>query len=88
MSIQLPLPAGWAQLMSPGDPRDRLHALRQDALDAKAEIRSALERLAERHGIAMRQVDYAMGWADDGITDLVYELERELELEIENQNPV
>ena len=88
MSLQLPLPAGWARhLLSNRDPAERLSALRQDVLDAKAEIRSSLERLAEKHHIPMREVNRSMGWADDGLADLIYETERELEHEIEEREP-
>lgn len=88
MGIQLQLPAGWALGQSLRDPGDRLSALRQDVLDAKAAIRAALEQLAERHGIPMRQVDASMGWADDGLSDLIYETERQLVREIEDRDPV
>jgi len=88
MSIQLPL-AGWARhLQSNRDPGERLSALRQDVLDAKSEIRAALDRLAEKHHIPPREVDQSMGWADDGLADLIYETERELEHEIQDQNPL
>jgi len=89
MTIQLPLPAGWARhLQSRRDPPERLAALRQDVLDTKSEIRAALERLAEKHHIPRREVDRSMGWADDGLGDLIYDTERELEHEIEDRNPV
>jgi hypothetical protein len=88
MSIQLPLPAGWARnFQSNRDPAERLSSLRQDVLDAKAEIRAALERLAAKHLIPMREVDRSMDWADDGLGDLVYDVENELEHEIEDQDP-
>jgi hypothetical protein len=87
--MQLPLPAGWANnYLSRRDPHDRLAALRDDVLDAKAEIRLALERLAEKHDIALKEVTQAMGSVDDGLTDLVYDVERELEHEVEeDQTP-
>ena len=89
MSIQLPLPAGWARnFESRRDPGERLSALRQDVLDAKAAIRVALEQLAERHNIPLREVDKSMGWADEGLSDLTYETERELVHEIEDQDPI
>jgi len=89
MVVQLPLPAHWARLESRRDPRDRLAQLHRDALDAKAAIRAALDRLAERHGIAAKDVAYAMdGYADSLLDDAIYNLERELEREIEANDPV
>lgn len=91
MSIQLPLPARWAvgHPLGRGDPRDRLDRLRRDVLDTKVELRSVLERLAGKHGILMREVSRAIaGYADDMLSDLVYELESELNREIEARDPV
>ena len=91
MSVQLPLPARWAvgHLLSRDDPRDRLDRLRHDLLDTKVELRSVLERLADKHGIPAREVNKAIaGYADDMLSDLVYELERELTREIEAHDPV
>jgi len=89
MSMQLPLPAGWARhLQSRRDPAERLSALRQDVLDAKSEIRAALDRLAEKHHIPPREVERSMGWADDGLGDLIYDTERELEDEIQDRDPI
>lgn len=87
MSVQLPLPAGWARnFVSMPDPRDRLDELKQAQLDAKAEVRLLFDRLADRFGIQTREVDRAMASIDDTISDLVYEVETDLEDEIENQN--
>lgn len=87
MSIQLSLPANWASnFLARRDPADRLAALRDDVLEAKAEIRSTLERLAEKHGIPMTEITQAMGSVDDGLSDLVYEHERALILEIEDED--
>lgn len=88
VGIQLQLPATWAYGQSLRDPRERLSALQQDVLDAKAAIRVALEQLAEKHHISMREVDSSMGWADDGLADLVYQTENDLVHEIEEQDPV
>jgi len=89
MGTQLPLPAGWArQWHSVRDPHDRLVALRRDAEGAKATIREALDELASRHGIAAKDVTYAMAGVDDVLADVVYEVERELEHEIEGEEPV
>jgi hypothetical protein len=55
----------------------------------KARIREALDELAERHGIRASDIAYAMeGYADDLLSDAVYNVERELEQEIETDDPV
>jgi hypothetical protein len=89
MVVQLPLPAQWARLESRRNPRDRLNQLQRDALDAKAEIRAALDRLAERHRIAAKDVVYAInGYADNLLDGRIYNLKRELEREIEDEDPM
>lgn len=86
MPAQLSLPAFWAsRFISNRDPREQLATLRDDVLDTKAEIRLALERPAERHQIPMKEITRAMGSVDDGLSDLVYDVERELVLEIEDE---
>lgn len=87
MSIQLSLPANWASnFLGRRDPRDRLATLKDDVLEAKAEIRMAMERLAEKHQIPMTEVTRAMGSVDDGLSDLVYDAERALVLETEEED--
>lgn len=89
MTVQLPLPAGWARnYISKPDPRDRLEALVQDKLDAKAAIRSVLDALAEKHDVTVPEVTRAMLSVDDTIGDLTYERERALQHEVEDQEPV
>ncbi|MGZ5904891.1 MAG: hypothetical protein ACXWKQ_06050 [Reyranella sp.] len=89
MGTQLPLPARWAfARQSRRDPGDRLTALRRDATEAKAVIRAALDALATRHDISAKDIDYAMAHADDLLADAVYNVERELEREIEGEEPV
>ena len=90
MAIQLPFPVRWARLESRrGDARSRLDALRRDVLTRKAAIRSALDELAIRHGIPRRDVDYAVeGYADDFLSDAIYNVERALERELEHEDPV
>jgi hypothetical protein len=89
MGVQLPLPAGWARaILSYRDPRDRLDALVQDRLDAKAEIRAVLDRLAEKYNVPAADVTDAMGWVDDGLEDLLYDIELGFQHDIEGQNPV
>jgi hypothetical protein len=91
MSIQLPLPAGWAigPLSSNLDPQERLKDLARDKLEAKVEIRAALDRLAIRQGLAARDIGQAVqGYADDMINDAAYERQRTLEREIEARDAV
>jgi hypothetical protein len=89
-AIQLPFPVRWALLESRRrDARGRLDGLRRDVLTTKAAIRSALDELANRHGIPRRDVDYAVeGYADDMLSDAIYNAERGLERELENEDPV
>jgi hypothetical protein len=90
MAIQLPFPVHWARLESRrGDARGRLDSLRRDVLMTKAAIRSALDELANRHGIPRKDIDYAVeGYADDMLSDAIYSLERALERELEHEDPV
>jgi len=83
MTVQLSLPAGWARrFVSSPDPRDRLDELRQAQLDVKAAIRLEFDAMADRFGIKTREVDRAMESIDDTISDLIYEVESDLEGEI------
>ena len=88
MGVQLPLPAGWAMhLASHADPVEHLEALTRDTLDAKVEIRAILERLAEKHGASTGAVNQAMrGYVDDLLGDLLYEVERGIAHEIEDDS--
>jgi hypothetical protein len=85
--IQLSLPANWArEYTSRRDPVAELDQLAHDKLDAKVEIRAALEGVAEKHGIPISEVNAAVrGYAEDMLGDLTYELERELTHEIEGR---
>ena len=84
MTVQLRLPAGWARnWVSTPDPRDQLDALIQAKLDVKAAIRVQFDGLAERCGFRTREIDRAMDSIDDTISDLLYEVETELNDEIE-----
>jgi hypothetical protein len=88
MGTQLPLPAGWARAYSRfRDPRDRLDALAQDRLDAKARIRAVLDDLAEKYNVPTADVTDAMGWVDDGLGDLLYDIEQGFRHEIEGDDP-
>jgi hypothetical protein len=89
MGAQLKLPAEWAWIESRREPLERLDALRHDVTETKARIREALDELAERHGIWASDIAYAMeGYADDLLSDAIYNVERELEQEIEAEDPV
>jgi hypothetical protein len=90
MTVQLPLPAAWATTFSTRpDPIDELDQLARDKLDAKAEIRQALDRLAEKHHISPREVNAAVtGYVDDLLSDAAYELERELTRQIEERDSI
>jgi hypothetical protein len=70
------------------DPRERLADLRRDMAATRITIREALDELAQRHGIAERDVAYAMdGYADNLLSDTVYSIERDIEHEIEEATP-
>lgn len=85
MSIQLPLPAGWArQFTSMPDPRDRLDALDHAKLTARTEIRKVLTRLMDEFGVESREIDRAMDHVDDTISDLVWDVENGYRREIED----
>ena len=87
MSTQLPLPAQWAQVESRSDARERLADLRRDMQSTREAIRAALVELADRHAIPRRDVAYAMeGYADSLLGDLVYNVERDLERDIEGED--
>jgi hypothetical protein len=81
MGSQHPLPASrMPSFASRPEAQDRLEQLNADERAAKAELRAVLERLAERHGISQKDINYAIdGYADDMLSDLVYSVERDLE---------
>jgi hypothetical protein len=88
MGTQLYLPAGWARhLESRIDPVERLAELEKDRTEAKADIRAILDRLAEKHGATAREVTVAMRSIDDTLGDLLYDQERLLQHEIEDNTP-
>ena len=88
MGTQLYLPAGWARrLESRIDPVERLAELEKDRTEAKADIREILDRLAEKHGATAREVTVAMRSIDDTLGDLLYDQERMLQHEIEDNTP-
>jgi hypothetical protein len=88
MGSQLYLPAGWARrLESRLDPVERLAELEKDRTEAKADIREILDRLADKHGASPRDVTVAMRSIDDTLGDLLYDQERMLQHEIEDNTP-
>jgi hypothetical protein len=88
MGTQLYLPAGWARhLESRIDPVERLAELEKDRREAKGDIREILDRLAEKHGAGPRDVTVAMRSIDDTLGDLLYDQERMLQHEIEDNTP-
>lgn len=85
--IQLPLPAGWARdFLEREDPADQLRRLERDTLDAKASIRAVLDDLAAQHRIRIREINHAMDYVDDALSNLAYELRAELTAEIERRD--
>ena len=82
---QLPLPAGWARTFRNWrDPVEELDRLARDKLTAKAEIREALDRLADKHGISHAETNAAVhGYVDDMLNDLTYEAEGQLTHDLE-----
>jgi hypothetical protein len=86
MGSQLYLPAGWARrLESRLDPVERLAELEKDRTEA--DIREILDRLADKHGASPRDVTVAMRSIDDTLGDLLYDQERMLQHEIEDNTP-
>ena len=61
--------------VGPADPRDQLDTLRQDRLDAEAQIRTVLERLAVKYNAAPEDVDDAMVSIGLAVSDMTYEAE-------------
>ena len=72
-----------------GRPDERLAELQADKLEATARLREVLEAVAAKYGIPAKDVSYAIdGYADDMLSDLVYGIERDLEHEIEEGDPI
>jgi hypothetical protein len=80
--IQLPPPDGWPRNVGTRDPTAELERLARERLDTKAGIYEVLERLANKHGIRLREVNKVMlGYVDDALGDLTFDLEDELQRE-------
>ncbi len=76
--------ADWARLfIGVRDPGDRLDALRRAEFEARADIRAALDRLAEEFDIPGHEVDEAMGQVEDALDDLTGEIETDFTYDIE-----
>ncbi|WP_428680032.1 hypothetical protein [Reyranella sp.] len=72
----------------PATPRDQLDLLRRDRLDAEAEIRTVLDRLASKYGVASEDVDDTMNSIGAAIGDMTYEPETKCLEEIDVKPPV
>jgi|GEM_PF-2406186 len=75
-------------IIGPTDPKDRLDLLRRDQLDANAEIRVVLDRLAEKYKVPGVEVDHAMANVSLTIDDMTHEAENDYLAEIELADPV
>jgi hypothetical protein len=63
-------------------PLINLRQLERDKANAKAEIRTALDRLAAKHGTKARAINCVMAdYAAHMLDDATYEVQRELEFE-------
>jgi hypothetical protein len=85
MNTLLRLPAAWRFGESRAAKPARIPARQHCRGQGKQEI---LETLAIKHEIAVKDVAYAMAYADDVLADAIYTAERELEREIEGEDPV
>lgn len=84
MGTQLTLPAGWtSKYVSMPHPGDRLDALKRAKLETIDEIRTLIDLFADRFGVSSWDVDRTLASIDDTFSDLSYEVEIELEQEIE-----
>ncbi|WP_422034731.1 hypothetical protein [Reyranella sp.] len=78
-----------AQLFAaPATPRDQLDLLRRDRMDAEAEIRSVLDRLASKYDVPSEDVEETMNSIGVAIGDMTYEPETEYLEEIDVKPPV
>ena len=68
------------------DAAERLEVLDRDVASTKARIRHALDELADQLGIARRDVTHGVrGYLDDLLSDVVFNVRRDLEREIEGE---
>lgn len=80
----LSLGTNWARLFTGAwNPRRQLDALRRAELRTRADIRAALERLADEFDISSHEVDEAMVQVDDALGELTGEIEGDLAYDVE-----
>lgn len=72
---------------APSGPRDQLDLLRRDRLDAEAEIRSVLDRLASKYDVAREDVEETMSDIGVAIGDMTYAPETKYLEEIDVSPP-
>ena len=70
---------------APASPRDQLDMLRRDRLDAEAEIRSVLDRLASKYDLPSEDVEETMSGIGAAIGDMTYDPEIEYLEEIDSK---
>jgi hypothetical protein len=61
--------------IGPADPREQMDLLQRDRLEAEAEIRAVLDRLASKYDVASEDVDDAMTSISLAVGDMTYEAE-------------
>ena len=70
--------AHWARSFSKRD-HETLEQLAKDKSEAKAEICAVMERLADKHGISLREATSAtLQYVDSALDELTFDLEEEL----------
>lgn len=83
MGIQFSLLRHWPRNISQRCPVETLEQLAKDKIAAKAEIYEVMERLAEKHGISLREVSTVAPYVDGALADLTVELEDKLDIEMD-----
>lgn len=77
--------AHWARYLTGAlTPDEQIDALRRAELRARADIRAALDRLAEEFDIPDREVDEVMAQVEDAVDLLAGEIEADLAYDIED----
>lgn len=82
MGIRFLLRRLWSRYVCQCGPVGILEQLAEDKIVAKAEIYGVMERLAEKHGISLREVSTVEPYVDGALADLTLELEDKLDLEM------
>lgn len=89
MEMQKTLLADLANFfIAPAHPKERLEVLRRDQLDANAEIRAVLDRLAGKHKVPASEVDDAMANIGLAIDDMTQEVENDHLQEVDIADPL